>query len=92
MVEFEGAWPEGFRDGTVDACPSGTVRHANGGGCATANTPDSVYVGSYAKMLCDLEAYSSKSNNIFYGLVDDNWDGVSNVDEVTVKPPYYWRP
>lgn len=144
------------------------MRHGNGGGCATADTPDSVYVGPYAKvlggnvtgnariedqatvingtvsggsvgalsligvtgnphhgsasfnvrdsavvqstfypmgwfgngasasgtarMLGDLEVYSSKSNNIFYGLVDDNWGGVSYVDEVTIKPPYYWRP
>ena len=45
-----------------------------------------------ARMLGDLEVYSSKSNNIFYGLVDDNWGGVSYVDEVTIKPPYFWRP
>ena len=39
----------------------------------------------------DLEAYSSKSNNIFYGLVDDNWAGVNQADEVTIAPPYQWR-
>jgi pectate lyase len=33
-----------------------------------------------ARMLGDLEVYSSKCNNIFYGLVDDNWGGVSNVE------------
>jgi len=168
MIEVAGAWPEGFRNGTVDACPSGTVRHENGGGCATGNTPSSVFVGPYAKvlggnvsgdariedqatvingnvnggtvgamsligvngnphhgaagfnvrdnavvqstfypmgwygngltasgsarMVGDLEVYSSKSNNIFYGLVNNDWNGVSNIDEVTIKPPYYWRP
>src|SRR5690606_11345958 len=38
----------------------------------------------------DLEAYSSKSQNTFYGLVDANWNGVSNVSEITVAPPYQW--
>ncbi len=159
MVELEGAWPEGFRNGTIDACPSGTQRHNNGGGGAVAGIPDSVYVGPHAKVLGgnvsggariedqatvingtvsagtvgglsligvagnphhgvasfnvrdsavvqstfypmgwfgngvsarqlgDLEVYSSKSGNTFYGLVDDNWGGVSYVDEVTLKSP-----
>lgn len=168
MVEISGAWPEGFRDGNLDACPSGTVRHTNGGGCATSSTPSSVYVGPYAKvlggsvsgnariedhatiisgtvnggtvggmsligvagdlyhgpasfnvgsnahveatfyplgwfvnnatvdgsahLLGDLEYYSAhKSANTFYGLVDDNWNGVASAQEVTVAPPYQWR-
>ncbi len=169
MIELSGAWPQGFQNGQIAACPSGTVRHTNGGGCAVSGTPSSVYVGPYAKiiggsvsgnariedqativngnvlggtvgamsligvasnphhgassfmvsdsaqvrstfyplgwfgssqsatgtanLLGDLEYYSTnKSMNTFYGLVDDNWNGVSSVTEVTVKPPYSWRP
>ena len=51
MVQLGGAWPEGFRNGQPDACPSGTQRHSNGGGCAPANLPASVYVGPYAQVL-----------------------------------------
>lgn len=168
MVEIQGAWPEGFRGGERAACPSGTRRHANGGGCATSATPASVYVGPYAKVLGgnvsgnariedhatvingtvsddatvggltllgvnanphhgpaswnvrdsasvlatfypmgwfgnnqsasgsatyvgDLEAYSSKSQNVFYGLVDDGVQGVNAHEEATIKPPYEWR-
>jgi hypothetical protein len=168
MVEVQGAWPQGFVGGQRDACPAGTVRHSNGGGCAPAATPASVYVGPYAKILGgtvtgnariqdhatvisgtvsgnatvgaltllgvtsnpshgaasfnvsdsakvlatfypmgwfgnnltasgtatylgDLEAYSSKAQNNFYGLVDNNWAGVNTINEVTVPPPYEWR-
>ena len=167
MVEIKGAWPEGFNHGVKALCPSGTVRHSNGGGCALVTTPSSVYVGPYAKILGgsvsenarienqatiingtvtgnatvgaltllgvasnphhgaasfnvtddasvlsafypmgwfgnnltaagsavykgDLEAYSSKSENIFYGLVDDGATGVNNAPEVTTPPPYQW--
>ncbi len=169
MIELQGAWPQGFRDGERDACPEGTQRHANGGGCALAGVPDSVYVGPYAKvlggnvtgnariedhatvidgnvsggtvgglsligvashdshqratfdvsgdakvrttfyplgwfnpnasvsgsaqLLGDVELWSAnKSGNTFYGLVDDDWNGEASVEEVTVKPPYAWRP
>ena len=51
MVQLGGAWPEGFRNGQPDACPSGTQRHSNGGGCAPASLPASVYVGPYAQVL-----------------------------------------
>ena len=51
MIALQNAWPEGFRDGTLDACPAGTVRHSNGNGCAPASTPSSVYVGPYARVL-----------------------------------------
>jgi hypothetical protein len=51
MVELSGAWPDGFKSGTADACPNGTVRHDNGGGCAPASLAASVYVGPYAKVL-----------------------------------------
>jgi hypothetical protein len=51
MVELQNAWPEGFQNGQPDACPSGTQRHSNGGGCATSSTPASVYVGPYAQVL-----------------------------------------
>jgi hypothetical protein len=50
MVELRGAWPEGFRDGQQDGCVSGQ-RHPNGGGCAPAGLPASVYVGPYAQVL-----------------------------------------
>ena len=51
MLELEGAWPDGFRNGQRDDCPAGTQRHTNGGGWATASTPASVYVGPYAQVL-----------------------------------------
>lgn len=51
MVELAGAWPQGFQNGAREACPSGTQRHSNGGGCAPASTPTTVYVGPYAKIL-----------------------------------------
>jgi len=169
MVELQGAWPAGFQGGAPDACPSGTVRHSNGGGCAPSGTPASVYVGPYARILGgsvtgstriedqatvvngtvsggkvgalsligvaarsgrrassftvsgsatvqttfypmgwfgdgqsasgsarilgDVEYVSSKnSSNTFYGLVNNDWNGVASVTEVTVAPPYAWRP
>lgn len=51
MVELANAWPQGFQNGQRDACPSGTVRHSNGGGCAPSGTPTTVYVGPYATIL-----------------------------------------
>lgn len=51
MVELGNAWPQGFQNGQRDACPNGTVRHANGGGCAPSGTAASVYVGPYATVL-----------------------------------------
>ncbi len=51
MVRVDGAWPAGFRNGTVEDCPAGTSRHSNGGGCATAQTSASAYVGPYAKVV-----------------------------------------
>lgn len=51
MIELGNAWPQGFQNGQRDACPSGTVRHANGGGCASSGTATSVYVGPYATVL-----------------------------------------
>lgn len=163
MIEVDGAWPAGFQNGALDACPSGTQRHANGNGCAPAGTAASVYVGPYARILSgtvsgnariedqatvirgtvsgnarvgamsliagqnngsfnvsdsaivqgtfyplgwfgggsvsgtarlmgDLEYYTAKSSNTFYGLVDAGWSGVSSVTEVTTAPPYTWRP
>ncbi|AUX44353.1 uncharacterized protein SOCE26_058170 [Sorangium cellulosum] len=168
MVEVDGAWPAGFEGGQIEACPSGTARHTNGGGCAPPGTPSSVYVGPYARilggevsgdvhvedhativngtisggrigalslvgqggagvqargfnvsgsalvqttfyplgwfgtgqsvsgtahLLGDVEfVSSSKSRNSFYGFVPDDWSGVSSATEVTVAPPYTWRP
>ncbi|WP_437752119.1 DUF6055 domain-containing protein [Sorangium sp. So ce1389] len=168
MVELDGAWPAGFRDGQLEACPSGTVRHENGGGCAPSGTPASVHVGPYARiiggevsgdvrvedhativngtvtggrigalslvgqggagiqargfdvsgsavvqttfyplawfgngqsvsgtarLLGDVELVSSsKSSNTYYGFVSDDWNGVQSATEVTVAPPYAWRP
>jgi hypothetical protein len=37
------------------------------------------------------EAYASKSKSAFYGLVDANWNGTTQTNEVTVKPHYEWR-
>jgi hypothetical protein len=51
MIELANAWPQGFQNGQRDACPSGTLRHANGGGCAPTSTAASVYVGPYATIL-----------------------------------------
>jgi len=51
MVQISGAWPEGFENGQLGACPAGTQRHSNGGGCATAATAASVYVGPYARVI-----------------------------------------
>ena len=51
MLELAGAWPDGFRNGAPDACPNGTERHENGGGCAPASLASSVYVGPYAQVL-----------------------------------------
>ncbi|SMF47435.1 hypothetical protein SAMN02745866_03054 [Alteromonadaceae bacterium Bs31] len=51
MIELQGAWPQGFEGGQRSACPAGTVRHSNGGGCAPAATAATVYVGPYAKIL-----------------------------------------
>ncbi len=48
MIQLAGAWPEGFQNGTQDACPSGTVRVANGGGCGPSTLASTVYVGPYA--------------------------------------------
>jgi hypothetical protein len=51
MVELANAWPQGFQNGQRDACPTGTARHGNGGGCAPTSTPSTVYVGPYATIL-----------------------------------------
>ena len=51
LVELRNAWPEGFQNGQVAACPAGTQRHPNGGGCATTATPASVFVAPSAKVL-----------------------------------------
>jgi hypothetical protein len=48
MLQLANAWPEGFQGGKQDACPSGTSRVANGGGCGPATLPATVYVGPYA--------------------------------------------
>ena len=48
MIQLAGAWPEGFQNGTQDACPSGTVRIANGGGCGPSGLASTVYVGPNA--------------------------------------------
>ena len=51
MVEFSHAWPDGFQGGMQAACPSGTTRVANGGGCGPSGLAASVYVGPYAAVL-----------------------------------------
>lgn len=49
MIQLAGAWPEGFQNGSPDACPSGLTRATNGGGCAPSGT--TAYVGPYATVL-----------------------------------------
>jgi hypothetical protein len=51
MVQFTNAWPDGYVGGGAAACPSGLARVANGGGCAPASLPSSVFVGPFAKVL-----------------------------------------
>jgi hypothetical protein len=48
MVQLANAWPDGFQAGKQDACPSGTTRIANGGGCGPSGLASTVYVGPYA--------------------------------------------
>jgi hypothetical protein len=48
MVELAKAWPDGFGGGKPDACPSGTSRVSNGGGCGPSGLAATVYVGPYA--------------------------------------------
>ena len=167
-MPIDGAWPAGFKDGQLEECPAGTVRHPNGNGCAPAGTPTSVYVGPYAtivggqvtgdariedqatvvdgtvtggrigalslvglggqgiptrgfdvsgsalvqttfyplgwfgsgqsvsgtaSLLGDVEFIAAeKSSGSFYGFVPDDWAGVASVTEVTLAPPYAWRP
>jgi hypothetical protein len=51
LIGLANAWPDGYQGGTLAACPSGTARVTNGGGCGPANLPASVYVGPYAVVL-----------------------------------------
>jgi hypothetical protein len=51
MVQLTNAWPQGFQNGALAACPTGLARHANGGGCAPSGLASSVYVGPYATVL-----------------------------------------
>ena len=48
MIQLANAWPDGYQGGALAACPSGTVRVANGGGCGPSSLPSTVYVGPYA--------------------------------------------
>ena len=49
MIQLGNAWPDGYQGGTQAACPSGTVRVANGGGCGPSGL--GAYVGPYAQVL-----------------------------------------
>jgi len=51
MIGLENAWPDGYQEGMPAACPSGTVRVTNGGGCGPSSLPSSVYVGPFAQVL-----------------------------------------
>jgi hypothetical protein len=55
--QLTGAWPDGFRSGSPDACPTGLTRAANGGGCAPSGT--TAYVGPYATVLSGATASGS---------------------------------
>jgi hypothetical protein len=48
VIQLTNAWPDGYQGGTQAACPSGTVRVANGGGCGPSGLAATVYVGPYA--------------------------------------------
>lgn len=48
MLQLANAWPDGFQGGKQDACPSGTTRVANGGGCGPSGLASTVFVGPYA--------------------------------------------
>ena len=48
-----------------------------------------------ARLFGDVEyrgAGLNKSSNTFYGFVDSATNGVASVTDVTVAPPYTWRP
>jgi hypothetical protein len=52
-------------------------------------------VSGSATLLGDVEFQSqnaSKTSNVHYGFVDANSAGVANASDVTVAPPYAWRP
>jgi hypothetical protein len=51
LVGLTNAWPDGYQDGMPAACPSGTARVQNGGGCGPANLPATVFVGPFAQVL-----------------------------------------
>jgi hypothetical protein len=68
---------------------------------ARRGTPASVYgwfgsgqsASGTARILGDVEYVAgNKSSNTFYGLVSNDWSGVASVTDVTVAPPYNWRP
>ena len=60
LVQLGNAWPEGFQAGKAEPCPSGLTRHENGGGCAPASTPATVYVGPYATILGGMVSGSAR--------------------------------
>jgi Family of unknown function (DUF6055) len=51
LVQLGNAWPDGYQGGAQAACPAGTTRVANGGGCGPSSLPSTVYVGPYAQVL-----------------------------------------
>jgi hypothetical protein len=51
MIGLTNAWPDGYQGGQQAACPTGTERVQNGGGCGPSNLPASVYVGPFAQVL-----------------------------------------
>jgi hypothetical protein len=51
LVALTNAWPDGYQGGTQAACPAGTQRVQNGGGCGPTSLPATVYVGPFAQVL-----------------------------------------
>jgi hypothetical protein len=51
LVGLTNAWPDGYQGGMQAACPSGTMRMQNGGGCGPSSLPSTVYVGPFAQVL-----------------------------------------
>lgn len=106
MVELHGAWPDGYENGAPGACPSGTERHENGGGCAPSSLSASVYVGPNARVLGGTVSGSARiedqatilsgatvSGGVVGGLSVLNRFTVSGTAEVraTFYPPGYFE-
>jgi hypothetical protein len=77
---------ESGADGEIDFC-------VNAGENLYLGSPEGQSASGTARILGDVEyVATNKSSNVFYGLVNNDWAGVASVTDVTVAPPYAWRP